>query len=70
MALYSDVVLPHLCDFAMRNRELLPYRKRVVGSARGRRDGAAVDRGGTESYIVTAAREMGSGSRSRCIHSA
>jgi len=36
MAFYSDVVLPRLCDLAMRNRQLLPYRKRVVGSARGR----------------------------------
>jgi ubiquinone/menaquinone biosynthesis C-methylase UbiE len=36
MAFYSDVVLPRLCDLAMRNRELLPYRKRVVGSAPGR----------------------------------
>ena len=36
MALYSDVVLPRLCDLAMRNRRLLPYRKRVVGSAKGR----------------------------------
>ena len=36
MGFYSDVVLPRLCDLAMRNRHLLPYRKRVVGSARGR----------------------------------
>jgi len=36
MGVYSDVVLPRLCDLAMRNRHLLPYRKRVVGSARGR----------------------------------
>ena len=34
MGFYSDVVLPRLCDLAMRNRHLLPYRKRVVGSAR------------------------------------
>ena len=36
MALYSDVVLPRLCDLAMRNRQLLPYRKRVISSAQGR----------------------------------
>jgi ubiquinone/menaquinone biosynthesis C-methylase UbiE len=36
MGFYSDVVLPRLCDLAMRNRRLLPYRKRVVGSAQGR----------------------------------
>lgn len=36
MAFYNDVVLPRLCDLAMRNRQLLPYRKRIVGSAQGR----------------------------------
>jgi ubiquinone/menaquinone biosynthesis C-methylase UbiE len=36
MGFYSDVVLPRLCDLAMHNRHLLPYRKRVVGSAQGR----------------------------------
>ena len=36
MGFYSDVVLPRLCDLAMRNRHLLPYRKRVVGSGQGR----------------------------------
>jgi ubiquinone/menaquinone biosynthesis C-methylase UbiE len=36
MAFYSDVLLPRLCDFAMRNRQLLPYRRRVIGSAQGR----------------------------------
>lgn len=36
MAFYRDVVLPRLCDLAMQNRQLLPYRKRVVGSAQGR----------------------------------
>jgi ubiquinone/menaquinone biosynthesis C-methylase UbiE len=36
MAVYSEVVLPRLCDLAMRNRLLLPYRRRVIGAARGR----------------------------------
>jgi protein-L-isoaspartate O-methyltransferase len=36
MAFYRDVVLPRLCDLAMRNRNLTPYRRRVVGSAQGR----------------------------------
>ena len=36
MAFYSDVVLPRLCDLAMRNRQLLPYRQRAVASAQGR----------------------------------
>jgi SAM-dependent methyltransferase len=36
MAFYSDVVLPRLCDLAMRNRHLVPYRQRFVSSAQGR----------------------------------
>jgi ubiquinone/menaquinone biosynthesis C-methylase UbiE len=36
VAFYSDVVLPRLCDLVIRNRQLVPYRKRVVGSAQGR----------------------------------
>ncbi len=36
MAFYSDVVLPRVCDLVMRNRHLVPYRKRVVGLAQGR----------------------------------
>jgi ubiquinone/menaquinone biosynthesis C-methylase UbiE len=36
MALYSDVILPRLCDLAMRNKRLVPYRERVIGSAEGR----------------------------------
>jgi ubiquinone/menaquinone biosynthesis C-methylase UbiE len=33
---YSDFVLPRLCDLAMRNKRLLPYRERVIGAAEGR----------------------------------
>lgn len=36
MGFYNDVVLPKLCDMAMRNRRLLPYRQRVVSAAEGR----------------------------------
>ncbi len=36
MAFYDDVVLPRLCDLVMRNRQLVPYRQRVVGLAQGR----------------------------------
>jgi ubiquinone/menaquinone biosynthesis C-methylase UbiE len=36
MAFYKDVVLPRLCHLAMRNRQLVPYRRRVVGSAQDR----------------------------------
>lgn len=36
MGLYSDVILPRLCDLAMRNKQLRPYRERVIGAAEGR----------------------------------
>jgi ubiquinone/menaquinone biosynthesis C-methylase UbiE len=36
MSFYGYVVLPLLLDRAMRNQDLVPYRRRVVGSAQGR----------------------------------
>jgi ubiquinone/menaquinone biosynthesis C-methylase UbiE len=36
MGFYSDVILPRLCDLAMRNKRLIPYRERVIAAAEGR----------------------------------
>jgi len=36
MGFYSDIMLPRLCDLAMRNKQLVPFRKRVIGAAEGR----------------------------------
>src|SRR5216110_1885112 len=36
MGFYSDVILPRLCDLAMRDKQLVPYRERVIGAAEGR----------------------------------
>lgn len=36
MGFYNDVILPGLCDLAMRNKDLLPYRERAIGAATGR----------------------------------
>ena len=36
MSFYEDRVLPHLINLAMRNRHLLPYRKRIIPAAEGR----------------------------------
>ena len=36
MGFYSDIILPRLCDFAMRNKRLVPFRERVIGAAEGR----------------------------------
>ncbi len=36
MSFYNDHILPHVINLAMRNRELKPYRKRLISQARGR----------------------------------
>ena len=36
MGFYRDIVLPRLCDAAMSNWRLEPYRARIVGAAEGR----------------------------------
>jgi ubiquinone/menaquinone biosynthesis C-methylase UbiE len=36
MGFYSDIILPRLCDLAMRNQQLVPFRQRVIGAAEGR----------------------------------
>ena len=36
MGFYNDVILPRLCDLAMRNKLLRPIRQRVIGAAEGR----------------------------------
>jgi ubiquinone/menaquinone biosynthesis C-methylase UbiE len=36
MSFYSEHVLPHLINLSMRNRELQPYRERVISHAVGR----------------------------------
>jgi len=36
MGFYGDFVLPRLLDLAMSNRQLLPFRERVIGAAGGR----------------------------------
>jgi ubiquinone/menaquinone biosynthesis C-methylase UbiE len=36
MGFYRDIILPRICDLAMRNKRLLPFRERVIGAAEGR----------------------------------
>ncbi len=36
MGFYNDIILPRLCDFAMRNKQLVPFRQRAIGAAEGR----------------------------------
>jgi ubiquinone/menaquinone biosynthesis C-methylase UbiE len=36
LSFYQDRVVPHLINLAMRNRQLVPYRERVISAAQGR----------------------------------
>jgi ubiquinone/menaquinone biosynthesis C-methylase UbiE len=36
LGFYQDFIVPHLINVAMRNRQLVPYRERVIASAQGR----------------------------------
>lgn len=36
MGFYRNVIVPRLCDLAMRNEKLRPIRQRVIGNAEGR----------------------------------
>jgi ubiquinone/menaquinone biosynthesis C-methylase UbiE len=36
MGVYQEHILPHLINLAMRNRQLVPYRQRVISGAEGR----------------------------------
>jgi SAM-dependent methyltransferase len=36
MGFHNDFILPRLIDLAMRNKELMPFRERVIGAGEGR----------------------------------
>lgn len=36
MGFYQERIIPHIINWSMRNRELMPYRQRVIGAAEGR----------------------------------
>ena len=36
MGLYADWILPHLINLSMSNRDLVPYRERIISAAEGR----------------------------------
>jgi hypothetical protein len=36
MGFSKDIILPRLCDLAMHNKVLVPFRQRAIGAAEGR----------------------------------
>jgi ubiquinone/menaquinone biosynthesis C-methylase UbiE len=58
MGFYNDVILPRLIDLAMRNKQLRPFRERVVGAAEGRVLEIGVGSGRNLPFYRAAAREI------------
>jgi ubiquinone/menaquinone biosynthesis C-methylase UbiE len=58
MGFYNDVILPRLIDLAMRNKQLRPFRERVIGAAEGRVLEIGVGSGKNLPFYRAAAREI------------
>jgi ubiquinone/menaquinone biosynthesis C-methylase UbiE len=58
MGFYNDVILPRLIDLALRNKQLRPFRERVVGAAEGRVLEIGVGSGRNLPFYRAAAREI------------
>ena len=59
MGFYQNHIVPHLVNLSMRNRELAPYRVRIIGLARGRVLEIGVG-SGAEPAFVPSQRDRGS----------
>ena len=58
MSFYQDRIVPHLINLAMRNRQLVPYRKRVISAAQGRVLEIGIGSGANIPFYGSSSREV------------
>ena len=58
MGLYQERIIPHIINLAMRNRELVPFRRRVIAAAEGRVLEIGIGSGLNLSFYPSAVKEV------------
>ena len=58
MSFYQDRIVPHLINMAMRNRQLVPYRERVISAAQGRVLEIGIGSGANIPFYTSSSREL------------
>jgi ubiquinone/menaquinone biosynthesis C-methylase UbiE len=58
LSFYQDRIVPHLINLAMRNRQLVPYRKRVISAAQGRVLEIGIGSGANIPFYGSSSREV------------
>ena len=58
MSFYQDRIVPHLINLAMRNRQLVPYRERVISAAQGRVLEIGIGSGANIPFYRSSSREL------------
>ncbi len=58
MSFYQDRIVPHIINLAMRNRQLVPYRERVISAAQGRVLEIGIGSGANIPFYGSSSREL------------